>query len=432
MEILAVIALIIFNGVFAMSEIAVVTSRPVRLRRLADHGVRGAATALAVHKAPTEFLSTIQIGITLIGVLLGALGEAVLADDIALFLNQYSAVAPYSEQIALGVMVVVVTYFSLVIGELVPKRLALQRAERIACLVAPPMRLLSRVTRPAVRLLSLSVETVLRLLRAKPSAEPSITEEEIHAVIEEGMRAGVLHKTEREVLKNVMRLADRGLVTLMCPRSDIVWLDPDDSPAENRRKIASSPHSRFPVARGGLDQVVGIVQAKDFLAQLLVNGGGMNMNAITRPVLRVSPGTSPLRLLEMLRTSPVHVALVISAGGEVRGLVTLHDILEAMVGDLPAEGEPIEQRIVRREDGSFLLDGLLAVAEFKEVLALALLPDENDYETLAGFAIARLDRIPKVGDHFEWGGWQFEIVDMDGTRIDRVLAMRQKDQSENE
>lgn len=249
MEILVVAALIVLNGVFAMSEIAVVASRPARLQRLAHQGVRAAGAALALHNAPNTFLSTIQVGITLIGVLLGAIGEAALADDIALLVQRVPSVAQYSEEIALGIMVVIVTYFSLVIGELVPKRLALLRPERIACVVALPMGTFARIMHPAVRLLSASVDTVLRMLRARPSTEPSVTEEEIYAMIEEGARTGVLHRTERELLKNVMRFADRGLNALLRPRDEIVWLDLDQSPEENRRRIIASPHTRFPVAR---------------------------------------------------------------------------------------------------------------------------------------------------------------------------------------
>lgn len=423
MEILVVAALIVLNGVFAMSEIAVVASRPARLQRLAHQGVRAAGAALALHNAPNTFLSTIQVGITLIGVLLGAIGEAALADDIALLVQRVPSLAQYSEEIALGIMVVIVTYFSLVIGELVPKRLALLRPERIACVVAPPMRIFSRIMHPAVRLLSVSVDTVLRLLRARPSTEPSVTEEEIYAMIEEGARTGVLHRTERELLKNVMRFADRGLNALLRPRDEIVWLDLDQSPEENRRRIIASPHTRFPVARGNLDRVIGVVQAKEFLAHVFA-GGDMDLDAIMRPALKIAPTTSPLRLLEMFRASPVHMALIVSAAGEVRGLITLHDVLEAMVGALPVEGEATETPVVRREDGSFLLDGMVNMTEFKEILAMTTLPeDATDYETVAGFVLAHLDRVPQIGDRFEWGGWRFEIVDMDNNRIDRVLAV---------
>lgn len=423
MEILVVAALIALNGIFAMSEIAVVASRPARLQRLAHQGVRAAGAALALHNAPNTFLSTIQVGITLIGVLLGAIGEAALADDIALLVQRVPSVAHYSEEIALGIMVVIVTYFSLVIGELVPKRLALLRPERIACVVAPPMKIFARIMHPAVRLLSASVDTVLRLLRARPSTEPSVTEEEIYAMIDEGARTGVLHRTERELLKNVMRFADRGLHALLRQRDEIVWLDLNQSPEENRRRIITSPHTRFPVAHGNLDRVIGVVQAKEFLAHVFA-GGDMDLDAIMRPALKVAPTTSPLRLLEMFRASPVHMALIVSAAGEVRGLITLHDVLEAMVGALPVEGGATETPVVRREDGSFLLDGMVNMTEFKEILAMTTLPeDATDYDTVAGFVLAHLDRVPQIGDRFEWGGWRFEIVDMDNNRIDRVLAV---------
>lgn len=425
MEILIVVVLILFNGVFAMSEIAVVSARRTRLQQWARQGDAKAASALALHNSPNVFLSTIQIGITLIGILSGAVGEALIADDVEKFLAQFPLVADYREVIATTIVVVGITYLSLVIGELVPKRLALLSPEKIACLIATPMRGLSRLAYPAVWLLGGSVDVVLRLLRARPQAESPVTEEEIQSLIEEGARTGVFLKEERDLLKNVIRLADRPIETLMTPRSEIVWLDLDDPIEVNAREMADNPHARFPVARGNLDRVAGIVQSKELLAHMLA-GGAPDLQAVMQPPLRVPMSATPLRLLELFKASPLHIALVVGLHDEIKGLVTLHDVLEAIIGALPTEEADAESRLVQREDGSWLMDGLLGVSELKEVLALPSLPEEaaDAYETVGGFVLTQLGRVPAVGDHFEWGGWRFEVVDMDGRRIDRVLAMR--------
>ncbi|BAU50189.1 hypothetical protein SVA_3653 [Sulfurifustis variabilis] len=421
MEILVILSLILLNGAFAMSEIAVVSSRPARLRRLARHD-RATAIALELHNSPNVFLSTIQIGITLIGILAGAIGEAAIADDIAEWLRRFPALTRYSDGIALGIVVAGITYASLVIGELVPKRLGLLRPERVARVIAAPMRLLSRIAYPLVRVLSLSVDGVLRLLRVRTLPEPAITEEEIKTLIEEGARSGVFLRTERDLLRNVIRLADMPIELVMTPRSEIEWLDADDPPEVNRRRLAGLRYSRLPLARGELDRAIGIVQTKDLLGHILADGQ-LDLAAVCRPVVRVGLDASPLRLLEIFKKSPLHIALVTSATGEVRGLVTLHDVLEAIVGGLPIEGEAPEPRIAQRADGSWLVDGMLSTEELKELLGVARLPDEEsaDYETLAGFVLAQLGHLPRIGEHFEWEGWRMEIIDMDGRRIDRVL-----------
>ncbi|HZP93819.1 MAG TPA: hemolysin family protein [Burkholderiales bacterium] len=423
MALLTIVLLILLNGVFAMSEMAVIASRRARLRERVHAGDRRAAAALELHNAPNVFLSTIQVGITLIGVLLGAVGERVLATDAASLLARVPALAPYRDALALGLVVVAITYLSLVVGELVPKRLALYHPEAIARVIARPMRLLSRLTYPAVQLLSASVDICLRLLRARPPAEPTITEEEIRSMIEEGTRAGVLLKAEQDLLTNVIRFADRSISLLMTPHGEIVWLDLNDAPEVNMRKIAESPHGRFPVARESLDHVVGLVQSKDLLTRVLW-GQPLDIEAAVRPVPYVPDSASPLNVLEMFRTTPEHMALVVDEYGEVRGLVTLTGILEAIVGALPAAGAPPEPKIVRRADGSWLIDGMLSVVELKETLGIARLPEEEEagYETLAGFVLSQLGRIPHIGDHFVWNDLRFEIVDMDANRIDRVLV----------
>jgi putative hemolysin len=422
MALLTIALLILLNGVLAMSEIAVIASRRARLRERVRTGDRNAAIALELHNAPSVFLSTIQIGITLVGVLLGAVGERVLASDLEQWLTHVPALAPYSEVLALVVVVVAITYASLVVGELVPKRLALYHPEAIARVVARPMRLLSLLTYPGVRLLSVSVDLCVKLLRARPPAEPTITEEEIRSMIEEGTRAGVLLKAEQDLLTNVIRFADRSIAMLMTPRSEIVSLDLNDPVEVNMRKLVESPHGRFPVVRETLEEVVGLVQSKDLLTRLL-SGKPFDIEAGLRPVVYVPDTASPLTVLELFRTTPEHMVLVVDEYGEIRGLVTLTGVLEAIVGALPALGEVPEPKVVRREDGSWLLDGMLSVEEFKDVLGIARLPEEEvSYETLAGFVLERLGHVPRIADHFEWQGLRFEIVDMDGKRIDRVLV----------
>lgn len=425
MEILIVVLFIVLNGVFAMSELSVVSARRLRLEQWARQGDAKAAAALELHNSPNVFLSTIQIGITLIGILSGAVGEALIADDIAIFLKQFSLIADYSESIAIAIVVIGITYLSLVIGELVPKRLALLSPEKIARLIARPMQALSRLAHPAVWLLGKSVDTVLKLLRAQPPTEPQVTEDEIKALIEEGVRSGIFLEQERDLLKNVILLADRPLETLMTPRSEIAWLDLDAPMTDNAREMAENQHARYPVAHSNLDRVVGIVQAKELLTHV-VAGGAPDLKAVMRPPLRVPASMSPLRLLELFKTSPLHIALVTSHRGEIKGIVTLHDVLEAIVGALPTESTAAEPRLVQRDDGSWLIDGLLTVAELKDALDLPELPEEKSdaYETAGGFVLTYIGRVPEIGEHFEWNGWRFEVIDIDGRRIDQILAKR--------
>lgn len=425
MELLIVVLLIVLNGVLSMSEIAIVSARRARLDEWLKAGDRKARAALELMAHPTQFFSTVQIGITLVGVLTGALGQAAIADDLSAYFARFPLLAPYSQALAFALVVIVLTYLSLIIGELVPKRLGLQSPERIARLVALPMQALSRLTHPAVRLLSLSTDGILKLFRVPTTAETPVTEEEIKALIEEGTRSGVFVQAERDLLRNVIRLADRPMEMLMQPRSEIVWLDLDDPLEQNKRKMIESPHSRFPVARGSLDNILGIIEAKDLVARSLT-GAPLNLEAAMRPALHVPETLSSLRLLDMFKQTPDAVAIIVDEYGETKGLITLTDILEAIVGGLPSAGEIAEPSIVQREDGSFLLDGMLAVDEFKELFNLPKLPaeEEGDYETLGGFVLTQLGRIPAIADHFEWNDLRFEIIDMDGNRIDRVLVER--------
>lgn len=423
LEILVILLLFIANGVFAMSEIAVVSARKARLAERANRGDAGARVALELANAPGSFLSSVQIGITLVGILVGALGSGTIAETLAANLRRVPLLDPYSKAIGVGIVVLCLTYLSLVIGELVPKRLALNDPERVASAVARPMRWLSVLTSPAVRLLTVSTDILLRVLRVKPSAEPPVTEEEIQVLLEQGTQAGVFEEAEQDMVTGVFRLGDWQVSTLMTPRTEIVWLDLDDSPEETRRKITESAHTQFPVGQASLDNILGIVQSKDLLTRCLA-GQPVDLKASLRRALFV-PETKPvLQVIELFRESRTHVALVIDEYGGLQGIVTINDVLEGIVGDLPSAGEEARPGAIQREDGSWLLDGLMPVDEFKEILQIDKLPGEDRgyYHTLGGFIMTHLGRIPSAADHFEWGTLRFEVVDMDGRRVDKVLV----------
>lgn len=424
-EIIFIILLIIANGTLAMSEMAIVSARKARLQHLAEQGDARAQSALRLAGEPNQFLSTVQIGITLVGILAGAFGGATLAEQMAGRLDDIPLLAPYSEAIGVAVVVLIITYLSLIFGELVPKRLALSNPERIASAIAKPMRLVSAIASPAVRLLSLSTEGVLRLLGAKPSGEPPVTEEEIRLMIRQGALAGVFEQAESNLVENVFRLGDRRVSALMTPRHEILWLGLDDSPEVNQRKVTESAHSRFPVCKGTIDNLVGIVRAKDLLTQHL-RGEPFNLQTVARQPLVMPEGMLALNALEMFKQTGRHLALVVDEHGGTEGLITHHDILAAIVGDIPIIGEPVEAQIVKRDDGSWLVDGSLLLDEFKERFRIRRLPGEEDgsFHTLAGFVMMSLGRIPVVGDHFESNGLRFEVVDMDGRRIDKILVSR--------
>jgi putative hemolysin len=422
LQILFILLLIIANGILAMSEIAIVSARKARLEERANRGDAKARAALDLAKAPNEFLSAVQIGITLIGILAGAFGGGTIADALAASLQRIPLLVPYSQAIAVGIVVVCITFLSVVIGELTPKRLALSNPERIASAVAVPMRWLAKVASPVVRLLTVSTDLVLRFLGVRPSTEPPVTEEEIQVLFEQGTRAGVFEEAEQDMVEGVLRLGDRPISAMMTPRTEVIWFDVDDSPDEIRRKITESAHSRFPVAHGSLDTILGIVQTKDLLIHSL-SGQPVDLKAVLQRPLYV-PETKPvLDVIELFRESRNHIALVIDEYGGLTGMVTINDILEGIVGDMPAVGEPAQPSAVQREDGSWLLDGLMPVDEFQDLLQIEL-PEESRgyYQTVGGFVMAELGRIPSAADHFEWGQLRFEVVDMDGHRVDKVLV----------
>ncbi len=423
-EILIIFLLLLANGFFAMSEIAVVSARRARLQQRAEDGDVRAADALALAQDPDDFLSTVQVGITLIGILAGAFGGATVARYLAAALAAIPALAPYSSALGLAVVVVLITYFSLVIGELAPKRLALNAPERIAMVVARPMRSLARLVAPVVWLLSTSTDLLLRLLGFRPSGEPTVTEEEIKIMMAQGAQAGVFTAAETEVVQNIFRLADRTVSSVMTPRLDIVWLDLDDTTDQIRCKVAESGFSRFPVCQGGLDNVVGIVEAKALLV-CQWEGGPLDLRSVMQPPQFVPEASSAVSLLSLFQESGLHCALAVDEYGSVQGLVTLHDVLRAALGDVTGAVPGEEPLAVQREDGSWLLDGRLSAEDLRSLLGLrGELPGEEEgaYETLGGFVMMHLGRIPEVADHFEWAGLRFEVVDMDGRRVDKVLV----------
>lgn len=428
-EILIVFLLILANSIFALSEMAIVSARKTRLQQRAEGGDKGAEAALALSQDPTRFLSTVQVGITMIGILSGAFGGATIAEEIAAALDNIVWLAPYSEAIGVGIVVITITFFSLIIGELVPKRIALNNAERIAAKVATPMSTLARLATPVVTLLSMSTEAVLRLLGIKPSGEPSVTEEEVKMMIYEGAQMGVFEESEQEIVERVFRLGDRRASSLMTYRTEVIFLDIDDPLDDNLNKIAVSGHSRFPVYKGSPDEILGITQVKDLFAQER-RGQAVDLQAAIQPAVFIPEGMPALELLEHLREKKSHLALIIDEFGGVTGMVTINDVLEAIVGDIPTlEDKAEELDIVQREDGSYLLDGMLSNEELKDLLELDDLPNEESgsYETLGGMLMTEMGRIPATGDAVSWNGWCFEVVDMDGYRVDKVLTSRAQD-----
>lgn len=422
MEFFILALLIVLNGLFAMSEIALVAARKARLMRLVAEGDSSAAVALKLGEDPTRFLSTVQIGITSIGILNGIVGEAVLAAPLAEWLQTLGVPSATASLGATAGVVIVITYVSIVIGELVPKRIGQINPEGIARLVARPMVTLAFLTRPFVAVLSWSTQAILRIMGVRPLDNPSVTEEEIQAMLEEGSEAGVIEHHQHRMVRNVFRLDDRRLGSLMIPRSDLVYVDIRRPPEENVQVMIESEPSRFPVCDGGLDNLLGLIHAKQAFA-CLAKGEQPNFTDQLPPCVFVPETLTGMELLEQFRANGMHMAFVIDEYGELQGIVTLQDVLEAVTGEFTPDDEN-DAWAVQRHDGSWLLDGAIPILEMKDRLAFKTMPEENRgrYHTLSGMVMLLLGRVPVTGDRVEWDGWILEVVDMDGKRIDKVLA----------
>ena len=417
-----VVLLIIVNGFFAMAEIALVASRKARLQPLAEAGNPGAQAALELKADPSRLLSTVQIGVTVIAILSGTFGEATLGEALQQQLESYEGfVARYAHVLSMAVVVIAISYFSLILGELVPKRIALAHTEPIAAALARIMRAMARVGAPIEWFLSASTNLVLRLLPMRNPRAAPVTDEEISFMLREGVATGHIPEAETAIVEMALRLGDRRASAVMTPRTQVESLDLDDPEEENRRKIRDSAYSRFPVVQGGSQQVLGIVQAKDLLIAALA-GRPFDLRAATRPPLYLPNTVTVLRVLEAFKTSGDPMALVVDEYGDLEGLVTQSDILEALVGDIAGSADA-DQRVVRREDGTCLIDGMVGLDELKQVLGISHLPGEDaDFHTLGGYVMARLNRVPMVADRVTAAGYRFEVIKMDGRRVDRVLV----------
>lgn len=425
MEFALLFALILMNGLFAMSEIALVTARKARLQKAVEEGDAAAAAAIELGENPTRFLSTIQVGITSIGILNGIVGEAAFAEPLGEWLSRLGVEGELAHILATGLVVVVVTYFSIVLGELVPKRIGQQNPEAIARLVARPMLALTAGTKFFVRILSGSTDIVLRAIGARTDNSQGVTEEEIQAMLEEGSESGVIEQHEHAMVRNVFRLDDRQIASLMVPRGDIIYLDINAPYDDNLKRIEDSEHSRFPVVKDGLQEVVGVLNTRNLLGKSL-RGERLDLNANLQPPVYVPESLTGMELLENFKASGVQLAFVIDEYGELLGMVTLQDLLEAITGEFkPRHAE--DTWGVKREDGSWLLDGIIPIPELKDRLDLKSVPEEERerYHTLSGMMMLLLGRLPRISDKVSWEGWSFEIVDMDDKRIDRVMAVRE-------
>jgi putative hemolysin len=421
-QFLLLVFLILLNGFFAMSELAVVSARRSRLSIRAEAGDRGAARALKLADDPNQFLSSVQIGITLIAILSGVVGEAAFSVPLAEAINDFPPLAPYAKPLASGLVVAAIGFVSLVFGELVPKRVALAAPETIAARVARPLAFLALVGRPFVILLGVSSNAILKLIGVRERDE-SVTEEEVKTTIAEGVAAGAIAPEESRMIEGVLRLADRSVRAIMTPRGQVYWIDPGDDPATIRKEIETFPASRLVVGSGGsIDEPLGVVQKKDLLDQLLA-GGEIDIRALVRQPVYVPDGVSVLRLLEVLKRTPLQLAFVVDEFGSFEGIVTATDVLEAIAGALPEEHAPLDTSIMLRDDGSYLVDGRASVDELADAIPIGERP-EGDYHTAAGLVLTALGRIPAEGDHIDVGGWRFEVIDMDGHRIDKLLASR--------
>jgi putative hemolysin len=427
-ELFCILLLLCANGLFSMAEIAIVSARKPRLRQLAEGGNHGAQAALDLGSSPNTFLSTVQIGITLIGVLAAAYSDASLTDRLAAGISTVPALKPHAQQLGFAIVVTLLTFFTLIIGELAPKRLGLGYSERIACALAPLMRGLSRVTRPAVALLGLTTEGLLSILRIRPSQEAAVTEEDVRLLVREGMRAGVLHPGEPAMIDRVMALDEIPVRQLMTPRAKMIWINLTETHETIWHKIVVSGHTFYPVYEGTRDHVVGMLSVKAVYANLAA-GADVRIKDLMTPLL-VVPGSQPAAsLLETFKKTGRHVALVADEFGGISGLVSLHDIMEAIIGEIPTPDERSRPRAIRRDDGSWLVDGMMPIDQFERAI-----PDfklhaaaDRDYQTFAGFIVRHLGCVPEEGESFSHGPYHVEIIDMDSHRVDKILLMPQSD-----
>lgn len=427
MEVLVLLVLILANGVFAMSELAVVASRQVRLRQLAEKRQAGAGAALALATRPGRFLSTVQVGITLIGIFMGAFGEATYSAQLEDWLKGFAILAPYARELAVAIVVVGITYFSLVLGELVPKRLAIHAPEAIATRIAAPMQVLSNAMLPFVKVLTLSTEGLLRVLGVRERVSETVTEAEIEGLMKIGAEAGVFEPAEHEFVSRVLRLDSQTVGAIMTPRIDIVSLDVDAPREESLKIMRDTGFTRLPVCRKGLDDVLGILDSLDLL-DVALKGEALDLRKHLQQPLYVPETINLIRLLELFKLNRAHLALVVDEYGDVQGLVTMTDVLEAIVGEVPEAGEEQDLDVVRRADGSLLVDGGISLARLNEVLERSIeLPEDEigRYHTLGGLVMARLGRIPRAGDQFSFAGLRFEVMDMDRHSVDKVLVASQ-------
>jgi putative hemolysin len=427
-DVLLLVALILLNGLFALSEIALVTARRGRLQKLAEEGDSGAELAIRLGSDPNRFLSTVQIGLTAITILNGIVGESVFAEPLAEWLTLRGLEASTSSWVATTLVVVIITYLTIVFGELVPKRVGSESAETIARLVARPIALLATMSRPVVALLSLSTEAVLRLL-GKRGTEAEITEDDIHAILVEGSESGIIQKHEHDMVRKVFQLEDRPISSLMTPRSEIDWLDTTQPLSDNLDKVLASTHSRFPVCTEALHNMLGVISAKRLLLQCL-QGETTDITENLQPAVFVPESVTGMMVLDQFRNSGVSVVFVVDEYGEILGLVTLQDVLEALAGEFKSR-DPREDWAVQRADGSWLLDGLIPLPELKDRLGMRTAPEEEKghYNTLSGMMMQLLGDVPTTGATTDWENWHYEIVDMDGNRVDKVLASRHVDDS---
>jgi putative hemolysin len=427
-DIIIILILILLNGVFAMSELAVVSAKRMRLEKMASHGSGGAGTAIDLAEDPSRFLSTVQVGITLIGIFNGAYGEASLVARLLPVLAGIGVPADWARPVALGVVVISITFLSIVLGELVPKRIAILYPEFLAAVVARPMHQLSRLMHPFVRLLSMTTDLIMRLLGMRQKKDETPTEEEVTGMIRESTDAGVFERAEYDIAARALRLDDWHLRALMTPRVDLEFLDLDQPLEHNLERLAESPFSRFPVYRGDRSQVVGVVRARNLFEQAIRAHSlqSIDIGAAIEPLLYVPESVSTIDLLEQLKQHRAELAMVVDEYGDIQGMITLTDVMGALVGEVPSGEDHEEDDAIRREDGSWLMDGGMILDRFRYLTGAEIaFPDEENaaYHTLAGFVLYQLGYIPRTGERLEWSGWCFEVVDMDGNRIDRLLVV---------